>query len=287
MKFLDKKKIKEALNIADIVQRYSSRFEIKRKIIVFLCPFHDDRNLGSCYAYLDSHKFTCESCKETADVLKLASAYTGIPLTEMNDLLERIVEDFRFNRDAFLKDSEDRNISVQRVTDEELLTDDEYIKLVGSAVIKKAAETKQIVVAGDEQTVVTRYDYLYYRTLAKRNKTEYDEMLCNQSRVIWRKLSSLARRCDEDYELSRKVYELFDKAELFDLAKSSSESWLKKALIEKKSAKEIIEALIADNNTLLLKGIFDKDKFTEEMTLRKNIEDREILKLSILKKLRA
>lgn len=287
MKFLDKRKVKDALCISDVVQRYSKRFEIKRKIIVFLCPFHNDEHLGSCYAYLDAHKFTCESCRESADVLKLASAYVGIPLSDMNELLERIVEDFGFNREAFTKDSSNEDYKREKIEDTDLLADDEYIRLVGSAVIKKAAESKKILIAGEEQTAVTRYDYLYYRTLAKRNKTEYDEMLCNQSRVIWRKLSSLARRCDEDYKLSRKVYELFDKAELFDLAKSCSESKLKKALIEKKSAKEIIDALVADNNALLLKGIFDKEKFTEEMTLRKNIEDRELLKISILKKLRA
>ena len=101
MDFLDKRKIKSALTISDVVQRYSNKFELNKRTIVFLCPFHRDNNLGSCYAYLDAHSFTCQSCHEEADVLKLASAYLNIPLRDMNTLLERIAEDFHFDRHLF------------------------------------------------------------------------------------------------------------------------------------------------------------------------------------------
>ena len=99
MKYLDKKKVKDALTISEIVEMYSPKYKIKGKAIFFLCPFHDDHNLGSCYAYLDAHSFKCSACQEKADVLKLASKFTDIPLNNMNRLLEKLVQDFEHDTD--------------------------------------------------------------------------------------------------------------------------------------------------------------------------------------------
>lgn len=92
------------VNLANIFLAFSFHFGYIMAVIFFNISFHDDHKLGSCWAYLDTHAFTCSACKERADVLRLASQYTGIPLTDMNSLLERIVSDFCLPSEQFAQD---------------------------------------------------------------------------------------------------------------------------------------------------------------------------------------
>lgn len=130
---IDKNKVKDALLISDIVQKYSDKFETHGKTITFLCPFHDDHKLGSCWAYLDAHAFTCSACKERADVLRLTSQYAGIPLSDMNSLLERIVSDFGLPKEQFAQDGNQNFKGYTKIDASELLTEEEYERLLKKA----------------------------------------------------------------------------------------------------------------------------------------------------------
>lgn len=73
-----------------------------------VCPFHNDKHLGSCRVYRDTNTFYCEACQTSGDALKLASGYMDIPLSRMNELLEEIVSRFGINRDSVTVDSTEK-----------------------------------------------------------------------------------------------------------------------------------------------------------------------------------
>jgi len=102
---ISKEKVKAALDIMDICHAFSGQVDTRPKQPLILCPFHQDKRLGSCRVYADTNTFYCESCQTSGDALKLASGYMGIPLTEMNELLEAIVSRFGIDRDSVTVDS--------------------------------------------------------------------------------------------------------------------------------------------------------------------------------------
>lgn len=278
---LDKKKIKAALTIADIVKRYSDRWEVRGKTIVFICPFHNDHKLGSCWAYLDARGFTCESCKERADVLKLASQYTGISLQNMNDLLERIVNDFSLPRQMFLSDG--KSFENYHKIDFDLPTEEEYQRLLGCSILRRPAEKKRVLMNGVKREVVVRYDYLTFPALAKRDSCAYDNEILNRSRYVWRRLSELAERADKDVAFSKHLESLFWRAGLCRYADSIPNAAGEFAeLKNRKSAACVIREIIKANEQLLKKALVNKKAFEEEIALREQMNARQKLKDSIL-----
>jgi len=278
---LDKKKVKAALTIADIVKRYSDRWEVRGKTIVFICPFHNDHKLGSCWAYLDAHAFTCESCKERADTLKLASQYTGISLQNMNALLERIVQDLSLPRQMFLSDGKDFG-NYQKI-EFDLPTEEEYQRLLGCSILRRPAERKRVLVNGSKREVVVRYDYLTFPALAKRDSCAYDNEILNRSRYVWRRLIELAERADKDVAFSKHLEGLFWRAGLCRYADSVPNAVGEFAeLKNRKSASCVIRAIIKENEQLLKKALVNKKAFEEEIALREQMNARQKLKDSIL-----
>ena len=286
MKFLDKKKVRDAFTIADIVKEYSSRFEVRGKAIFFLCPFHDDQKLGSCWAYLDAHTFTCSSCREKADVLKLASAYTGISLKQMNDLLEELVNQFGLPRERYLKDADSFPGDFARIDSEELLEETEYQRLVGCSVLRKPADKKKVLINGSKKEVTTRYDYLTFTTLARRNKRAYDNEIITRSRVVWRKLNALRDKCARDKQFCYYCESLFCKGGLVTYSDNAAELIVGvEQLRNRARAYEVFDALIRENESLLKKALIDKSLFDSEIALRKEIRARERLKNDIIGRL--
>lgn len=102
---ISKDKVKAVLDIMDVAHAFSGQVNTRPKQPLILCPFHDDKHLGSCRVYTDTNTFYCESCQTSGDALKLASGYMGIPLNQMNELLEEIVSRFGINRESVTVDS--------------------------------------------------------------------------------------------------------------------------------------------------------------------------------------
>ena len=91
---ISKEKLKEQLSILEVAQAYSPKINEKVRKPLIICPFHEDRNLGSCRIYPDTNTFKCEACGAHGDTLKLASGYLDIDLSEMHVLLEKLVSEF-------------------------------------------------------------------------------------------------------------------------------------------------------------------------------------------------
>lgn len=72
---ISKEKVKEVLDIMDVVHAFSGEVNERPKQPLILCPFHNDKHLGSCRVYRDTNTFYCEACQTSGDVLKLASGY--------------------------------------------------------------------------------------------------------------------------------------------------------------------------------------------------------------------
>ena len=97
---ISKEKIKDRISILEVAQAYSPKINERVRKPLIICPFHEDKNLGSCRIYPDTNTFKCEACGAHGDTLKLSSGYLGIPLSEMNELLERLVSEFGIVRET-------------------------------------------------------------------------------------------------------------------------------------------------------------------------------------------
>lgn len=280
MKYLDKKKVRDAFVIADIVKMYSNRFEVRGRTIVFICPFHNDSNLGSCWAYLDAHSFTCSACRERADVLKLASAYTGIALTDMNSLLEELVKQFGLPRENYIKDGS--SVAFNKIDTDELLNEQEYQRLLGTSFLKKPVRKMKF----KDKDIVTHYDYLSFPALARRDKKAYDNNILIRSRSIWRKLNALKIKAKTDKDFCYYCETLFLKGGMVKYADNSDDDEPSvRQIKERKRAYEVFECLIIENERLLQKALLDKSLYEAEIQLRKEIASREELKKDIIKKM--
>lgn len=160
--------------------------------------------------------------KKVKDALTFLMSSRSIPLKNMNQLLEKLVQDFELVRDHYTLDA---NPTINRVKNNDIptLTDEEYQLLTGIAFIRTPAETKEIAIGSSIQTVTTKYNWTYFRTLAKRDKAKYEFEIITRSRMIRRKLMEFSRKVDTDASLADKVSQLFKTSMLSNYSNSADD----------------------------------------------------------------
>ena len=95
-----KEKVKETVSILEVARKYSPQINEHAKRPKIICPFHEDRHLGSCRIFTDTNTFKREACGAHGDTLTLASGYLGIKPAALNELLEKIVAEFSIITDT-------------------------------------------------------------------------------------------------------------------------------------------------------------------------------------------
>lgn len=190
---ISKEKVKEVLDIMDVAHAFSGKINTRPKQPQILCAFHEDRNLGSCRVYTDTNTFYCEACHAHGDALKLASGYMGIPLTQMNDLLEAIVSIFGISRESVEVDSKKKPTRAKR----ELLSVEQYQFLnCGKEYIEIPIEFETFEFENDEvEYWPVRYKKIYFRSLAMRDPKEHDMTVCLATRRDWLQTKTYIAEC--------------------------------------------------------------------------------------------
>lgn len=180
---ISKDKVKAVLDIMDIAHAFSGQVNTHPTQPLILCPFHNDKNLGACRVYTDTNTFYCESCKAHGDALKLASGYMGIPLDQMNELLEQIVSRFGITRESVTAEST-RKPSINK---KHLLPVEAYKLLnFGKEYYEIPIEFDTFEFDNNEiQYWPVRYQKIYFRSLALKNPNEHDWILCAITRTPW------------------------------------------------------------------------------------------------------
>ena len=180
---ISKDKVKAVLDIMDVAHAFSGQVNTRPKQPLILCPFHDDKHLGSWRVYTDTNTFYCESCQKSGDALKLASGYMGIPLNQMNELLEEIVSRFGINRESVTVDS----TSKPTINKKNLLSVEAY------QLLNFGKEYFEIPIAFDtfefENNEIeywpVQYKKIYFRSLAMKDPREHDWIICAITRAPW------------------------------------------------------------------------------------------------------
>lgn len=240
---ISKEKIKDRLSILEISQRFSPKINERSRRPLILCPFHKDQNLGACRIYTDTDTFKCESCGAHGDMLKLASGYLQIPLSNMNELLERLVTEFGLPIDDMRVDykpgSRSRNTKPpERLTPEEyteLLHDDHYT--IPTDFYEEEYEE------GVFDYVPSKYMKIYYRTLAVKDPEFHDFVICTVSRIYWMRYVHIAMFCEMNGYVPLQM---------------------------------AAEYHIERSKELLRKGLVNKQLFREELKLRNELLNEEI-----------
>ena len=190
---ISKEKVKAVLDIMDIAHAFSGQVNERPRQPLILCPFHEDKHLGSCRVYRETNTFYCESCHTAGDTLKLASGYLDIPLNQMNDLLETIVSRFGIDRSRVEVDSSARPRRKQL----NLLSVEQYRFLnCGKEYVEIPVEFEPFEFENDEiEYWPTRYQKIYFRNLALKDPNEHDLTICLATRRDWLESKMYIARC--------------------------------------------------------------------------------------------
>lgn len=195
---ISKEKVKEVLDIMTVAHTFSGEVNERPKQPLILCPFHNDRHLGSCRVYTDTNTFYCESCQTSGDALKLASGYLGIPTAEMNELLEAIVSSVGINRDSVVVDRKGSGKNIKPlVNKKDLLSVEGYQFLnFGKEYFEIPVEFDTFEFENDEiEYWPVRHKKIYFRQLALRDPAEHDWVLCAITRTPWFKDKMYIAKC--------------------------------------------------------------------------------------------
>lgn len=231
---ISKDKVKAVLDIMEVAHAYSGQVNTRPKQPLILCPFHNDRNLGACRVYTDTNTFYCESCKASGDALKLASGYMGIPLTEMNELLEEVVSRFGINRDSVTAESTRK----PTVNKKKLLSVEAYQFLnFGKEYFEIPIAFDTFEFENDEiEYWPVRYQKIYFRSLAMKDPREHDWVICAITRTPWFKDKMYVAQCIRE---------------------------------GRRDACSFTEWLIKIKEELLYDAVLDKRAYREEMAIRR------------------
>lgn len=231
---ISKDKVKAVLDIMEVAHAYSGQVNTRPKQPLILCPFHNDRNLGACRVYTDTNTFYCESCKASGDALKLASGYMGIPLTEMNELLEEVVSRFGISRDSVTAESTRK----PTVNKKKLLSVEAYQFLnFGKEYFEIPIAFDTFEFENDEiEYWPVRYQKIYFRNLAMKDPREHDWVICAITRTPWFKDKMYVAQCIRE---------------------------------GRRDACSFTEWLIKIKEELLYDAVLDKRAYREEMAIRR------------------
>lgn len=229
-----KEKVKAVLDIMDVAEVFSGQINTRPKQPLIICPFHNDKHLGSCRVYRDTNTFYCEACQTSGDALKLASGYMDIPLSRMNELLEEIVSRFGINRDSVTVDSTEK----PTVSKKQLLSVEGYRLLnYGKEYYEIPVKFEEFELEKDEiEYWPTGYRKVYFRSLAMKDPKEHDWVICAITRTPWFKDKMYVAQCI--------------------MENRRDDCWFTEEIIKVREA-------------LLYEAVLDKRSFREEMNIRK------------------
>ena len=229
-----KEKVKAVLDIMDVAEVFSGQINTRPKQPLIICPFHNDKHLGSCRVYRDTNTFYCEACQTSGDALKLASGYMDIPLSRMNELLEEIVSRFGINRDSVTVDSTEK----PTVSKKQLLSVEGYRLLnYGKEYYEIPVKFEEFELEKDEiEYWPTGYRKVYFRSLAMKDPKEHDWVICAITRTPWFKEKMYVAQCI--------------------MENRRDDCWFTEEIIKVREA-------------LLYEAVLDKRSFREEMNIRK------------------
>lgn len=229
-----KEKVKAVLDIMDVAEVFSGQINTRPKQPLIICPFHNDKHLGSCRVYRDTNTFYCEACQTSGDALKLASGYMDIPLSRMNELLEEIVSRFGINRDSVTVDSTEK----PTVSKKQLLSVEGYRLLnYGKEYYEIPVKFEEFELEKDEiEYWPTGYWKVYFRSLAMKDPKEHDWVICAITRTPWFKDKMYVAQCI--------------------MENRRDDCWFTEEIIKVREA-------------LLYEAVLDKRSFREEMNIRK------------------
>lgn len=218
-----------------------------------ICPFHEDKNLGSCRIYPDTNTFRCEACGVQEDMLKLASGYLGISTSNMNELLERPVSEFGIPRRDVLSDY--TGASQRPAPPPDRLTPEEYTYLFHSDHYSIPTQFEQVEYEeGVWDYVPCGHTAVYYGTLAVKDPEFHDWVICTLSRKYWLRYTEMLLFCQKE------GYALIEDVLNERLTKSGQ--LLKKRLVNKKLFRPELRL-----RSRLLNELLDKPTAQEQKAL--------------------
>ena len=229
-----KDKVKDILDIMDVAEAFSGQINTRPKQPLIICPFHNDKHLGSCRIYTDTNTFYCEACQTSGDALKLASGYMDIPLSRMNELLEEIVRRFGINRETVTVDSTKR----PTINKKQLLSVEGYRFLnFGKEYYEIPVKFEEFELEENEiEYWPTAYRKVFFRSLAMKDPKEHDWVICTITRTPWFKDKMYVAQC---------------------------------IMENRRDDCRFTEEIIKTRESLLYEAVLDKRAFREEMNIRK------------------
>lgn len=176
----------ECLGIEEVVRYYSPKIRTRGRLVLFLCPFHDDTNLGAATAYSEKNDFCCHACGVGGSIDKLAVQFAKKMHPQdahnFDAILEHIVEDLNIPKSSVVRgDWKGGEQTKREVVDETL-----YFNLFGSPYIMLEKEFAPVTMPNKKaMRVPTNVEKIYFKTLFIRDKKLHDRIVLVKARSIF------------------------------------------------------------------------------------------------------
>lgn len=177
----------DSLGADIVVGAYLSpdRYRSDSRLLHFICPFHDDNNLGSAMVFLNKspQDFYCYGCSKSGTLFDLAIGFARkahpADAGNFNNLLEHIVEDLHISRDRVVESG--GSFKKEAVVKEEV-----YQELLGEMyfVIEKDFE-KVLIPEKKVLRVPTNTEKVWYKTLYISDKKLHNRIVVIKARCLF------------------------------------------------------------------------------------------------------
>ena len=254
---IDKNKLQNFISIGDVAELYSAEIKKCGSSTQMLCPFHEDKNLGACFFKNGTNTFHCQGCGASGDMFTLASGYTGIGLSNFQDLLERLTRDFGIPLESVEKDKDGNSDWKKEKIPR--LSEKEYVRLCHTPYIQEAGSN------GKSHIV-------YLRNLATRDRKKHDTYVITESRKKWLNQTELylkikySKMPQKEAREIKQIIEYFNLSKIAESTECSDEEII--ALRNPSNILKILKAMIKSEDELLKKAV-EKTRYDTEKEARK------------------
>ena len=244
-KHVDKNLLKEALEgygIGPLIDFYSNETRVRGNIQHFICPFHDDKRLGSTMAYLDKNDFCCHACGVGGSVEKLAVQFAKKMHPQDADnfdaILDHIVEDLNIPRETVVNGNWNGEHTERETVDETL-----YTKMFGSPYVILEKDFSAVTLPNKKaMRVPTNIEKIYYKTLFIRDRKLHDHVVLVKARANFQREVEVVSTEQATWIMNKQI-ELLKK--ILKTSALPEEETFRKNIIARKKA---IDAFIARKN---------------------------------------
>lgn len=164
---LDKEAIKDIVDINDVIEELGITHKRSGKNLTFLCPFHGDNKLGSCFTYYGK-SFNCFACGKKGDSFTLIKKVLNCDFQGAMEFVANLYGGIS----KFEISTEDKKAFAKDKRKLQLMPTKEYLERLGLSV-EPVYNIKNIVYENDTMPKLAKNEVAEYHVMTEEETVTY------------------------------------------------------------------------------------------------------------------